>query len=141
MSLVTMSWVMLAFLAFDLAAVRQEPNLERRSDLALENASAALNGVREAYQAGDLEKTKTEASEIEESVTLAYDSLRDTGKDPRREPKFFKRAEMTTRQLLRRLDGVIESMSVQDRAILFVVRDRVSDIHDNLLNGIMRKKK
>ena len=136
-----MSWLMVAFLALDLGAVRQEPNLERRSELALENAGAALMDAREAYQAGDLEKTKAEASEVEESVTLAYDSLRDTGKDPRRNPKFFKRAEMTTRELLRRLDGVIEAMSVQDREILSVVRDRVSDIHDDLLNGIMRKKK
>jgi hypothetical protein len=115
--------------------------LERRSELALENAGAALGYLRDAYQAGDLEKTKVEASEIEESVTLAYDSLQDSGKDPRRDPKSFKRAEMSTRQLLRRLDGAIESMSVPDRAILLVVRDRVSDIHDELLNGIMRKKR
>jgi hypothetical protein len=31
-------------------------------------------------------------------------------------------------------------MSVSDRAILLIVRDRVSDIHDELLNGIMKKK-
>jgi hypothetical protein len=136
-----MLWVAVTLLAIDLAGARQEPNLERRSELALENAGAALGYVRDAYQAGDLDKTKLEASEVEESVTLAYDSLAGTGKDPRRDPKFFKRAEMTTRQLLRRLDGVIESMSVQDRAILLVVRDRISDIHDELLNGIMKKKK
>ena len=141
MSLLTMSWPLIVVLAFDLAAVRQEPNLERRSELALENAGTALADAREAYAAGDLEKTKVDASEVEESVTLAYDSLTGTGKDPRRDPKFFKRAEMTTRQLLRRIDGVIESMSVEDRAILLVVRDRVSDIHDDLLNDIMRKKK
>ena len=135
-----MSWLIFALLAFDLTAIRQEPNLERRSDLALENAATALTGCSEAYKSGDLEKTMAAAAEIEESVTLAYDSLRDTGKDPRRNPKFFKRAEMTTRQLLRRLDGLIESMSIKDRAILLVVRDRVSDIHDELLNGIMKKK-
>jgi hypothetical protein len=136
-----MFWMTLAILAFDLAAARQEPNLERRSELALENAGAALASLRDAYDAGDIEKTKAQASEIEESVTLAYASLQDTGKDARRDPKFFKRAEMTTRQLVRRLDGAIEAMSVQDRAILLVVRDRVSDIHDELLSDIMKKKK
>ncbi|SRR5258708_7033797 len=136
-----MSWLLITWLAFDLAAVRQEPNLEHRSELALDNADAALTGAREAYKAGDFEKTKTQAEELEESVTLAYDSLRDTGKDPRRSPKVFKRAEMATRQLLRRIDGLIESMSVADRAALLVVRDRVSDVHDDLLNGIMKKKK
>ena len=136
-----MSWVLIACLAFDLASVRQEPNLERRSELALDNADTALTNAREAYKAGDFEKTKTAADEIEESVTLAYDSLRETGKDPRRSPKFFKRAEMATRQLLRRIDGLLESMSVADRPALLVVRDRVSDVHDDLLNGIMKKRK
>jgi hypothetical protein len=135
-----MLWLMIAALAFDLASVRQEPNPERRSDLALENAAAALTECGQAYKNGDLEKTRAEASEIEQSVTLSYDSLRETGKDPRRSPKFFKRAELSTRQLVRRLDGLIESMSMSDRAILLMVRDRVSEIHDELLSGIMKKK-
>jgi hypothetical protein len=136
-----MSWLLIAWLAFDLTAVRQEPNLERRSELALDNADAALTSAREAYKAGDFERTHTEAMEVEESVTLAYDSLQETGKDPRRSPKFFKRAEMATRQLLRRIDGLIETMSVADRSALLMVRDRVSEVHDDLLNGVMKKKK
>jgi hypothetical protein len=135
-----MNLLILALLVFDLTTVRQEPNLERRSDLALDNAALAVAACGQAYKAGDLDKTKAEATEIEESVTLAYDSLRDTGKDPRKSPKFFKHAEVSTRQLLRRLDDLIGSMSSADRAMLLVVRDRVSDIHEDLLNGIMRKK-
>jgi len=135
-----MSLLMVVLLALDLGAVRQEPNPERRSDLALENAGNALTECGQAYKEGDLEKTKAEASEVEQSVTLAYDSLHEAGKDPRRNPKFFKRAELATRQLVRRLDGLIESMSVADRAALLTVRDRVSDIHDQLLSDIMKKK-
>lgn len=135
-----MHLLILTLLAFDLTTVRQEPNLERRSDLALDNAALAVAACGQAYKAGDLEKAKVEAVEIEDSVTLSYDALRDSGKDARRNPKFFKRAEVSTRQLLRRLDDLIGAMSSADRAILEVVRDRVSDIHEDLLNGIMKKK-
>jgi hypothetical protein len=46
-----------------------------------------------------------------------------------------------TRELLRRLEGLRETMSVADRAGVEKIRDSVSDIHDNLLKGIMSKKK
>jgi len=127
-------------LAFDLASVKQEPNLERRSEMALDNAGSAITACGEAYKSGDLERTKAEATEIEESVTLALDSLNETGKDARRHPKYFKHAELATRQLIRRLDGLIESMSSADRPLLLYVRDRVSDIHDQLLGDVMKKK-
>lgn len=140
LSLMSLSWMTVSLLAFDTAAIRQEPNLERRSELALANADTVLRDLSRAYADGDLEKTKSEASEIEESVTLAYESLNGSGKEAHHNPKSFKHAEVTTRELLRRLDSAIEAMSVQDRAILLVVRDRVSDIHDELLNAIMRKK-
>ena len=140
-----MTWLVIALWAAqawatDLGAIRNEPNLERRSDLALQYAYAALDAARDAYTAGDLDKTGSAFEEVGASVDLAYDSLGATGKDPRRSPKFFKRAEMSTRQLLRRLDGMMESMSVADRSLAEKVRKRVAEVHDNLLLGIMKKK-
>jgi hypothetical protein len=135
-----MSWLLIAVLAFDLAAIKQEPNPEHRSELALDNADAAVTACGNAYKNGDLDKTKAEATEIEESVTTALDSLNETGKDARRHPKYFKQAELATRHLIRRLDGLIESMSSADRPALLYVRDRISDIHDQLLSDMMKKK-
>ncbi len=135
-----MQWLLIIALAADLAGVRNEPNLERRSDLALDNANMALTAARAAYMAGDLNQTKANFDEVQDSVELAYKSLEETGKSPRRNPKFFKRAEMSTRQLLRRLDGMLDSMSVDDRGLIERVRLRVSEIHDNLLTGLMEKK-
>jgi hypothetical protein len=140
-----MAWLAIALLAaqlyaVDLGAIQHEPNLERRSDLALQYANSALDAARDAYAAGDIDKTGAAFEEVGSSVDLAYDALGQTGKDPRRSPKFFKRAEMSTRQLLRRLDGMIESMSVADRLVAEKVRGRVADIHENLLKGIMKKK-
>ncbi len=70
-----MLWLLITFLAFDPRAGdtwKTEPNLEKRSELALENASAALDQAREAYNAGDLDKMQLALSEVGESVDLAF---------------------------------------------------------------------
>ena len=136
-----MQWLLIMVLAFDLASVKTEPNLERRSDLALDNANAALDEARDAYNSSDMEKTEVALDEVRASVDLAYRSLEDTGKDARRSPRFFKRAELRTRQLLRRLDGLRDSFSASDRRLLDGLRDRVSEVHDSLLTDIMGKNR
>jgi hypothetical protein len=127
--------------AIDLASIQQEPNLERRSQLAMDSANSALDAARTAYQANDLDKTRTSLDELGGAVSLAYDSLKQTGKEARRDPKFFKRAELATRQMLRRIEGMAESMNLEDRALLEKVREQVTAIHETLLQDIMAKKK
>jgi hypothetical protein len=136
-----MQWLLIALMAWDLASVKSEPNLEKRSDLALEYASQSLDRAREAYAAGDVPSGQTALEEVRESVEVAYQSLQDTGKDARRSPKFFKRAELKTRELLRRLEGVKQTLSFDDRPVIEKVRARVNEVHDDLLTGLMSKKK
>ena len=135
-----MHGLLILFLAFDLAAVKSEPNRERRSERALDNANAALDSARDAYKSSDFAATQSALEETGESVDLSYQSLRETGKEPRRS-QAFKRAELRTRELLRRLDGLRESFSVTDRALLDKVRERVAEVHDDLLKGIMGRKR
>ena len=125
-------------LAFDLAAIKLEPNLERRSDLALGNASAAMDTARDA--AADDVKLKAALTEVRESVDLAYQSLVESGKSARRNPKFFKRAELKTRELMRRLEGLAQAVDADDRVFVENVRERVSKVHDDLIQDIMQKK-
>lgn len=136
-----MSWLLMLVLALDLNTVKQEPNLERRSDLALEHANEELDVARDAFNDNDMVKMRAALEEVTDSVNLSYQSLTDTGKDARRSPKFFKRAELKTRDLLRRLDGLDQMVDVDVRASVDRVRDRVSEVHDNLLKSIMSKKK
>jgi hypothetical protein len=128
-------------LAFDLAAIKLEPNLEHRSDLALQNASAAMDAARDASAAGDTGRIKGSLEELRDSVDLAYQSLVDSGKSARRNPKFFKRAELKARELMRRLDGLAQAVDSDDRGFVESVRERVSKVHDNLIEDIMEKKK
>lgn len=125
----------------DLKQVQAEPNLERRSKLALENATAALQSAREAYRNGENEKVEALAKEVQESVELASASLQETNKDPRRSPKYFKNAEIATRDLLRKIDNFQQDMSFADRPVLDKVKEKVQQIHDNLLLGLMEGKK
>lgn len=134
-----MYWLLVLTLAFDLAAVKSEPNLEKRSELALEHANVALDAARDDYNAGDVGKTQTELQEVCDSVDLAYEALTDTGKDPHRDPKFFKRAELRINELLRRLESLAPGMNGIDRSTLDNVRARISTVHDNLLRGIMTR--
>jgi len=125
----------------DLAQVKAEPNLEKRSKLALENAARALQAAREAYNNGDNEKMAALAAEVEESVDLAYTSLQQTNKDPRKSPKYFKGAEMSTRDLLRHIDNFQQDMSFTDRPLLDKVKEKIQQVHDSLLLGLMEGKK
>ena len=102
-------------LAFDLAAIRTEPNLERRSDLAMDNAFIGDGCGARCVEAGDMAKIKAALEELRDSVDLAYQSLVDSGKSARRNPKFFKKAELKTRELMRRLEGLAQAVDADDR--------------------------
>jgi hypothetical protein len=124
----------------DLTQTRAEQNPEKRSRLALENATAAYKAAREAYDKGDLKAVADDINEIQESVELAYTSLKSTGKDPRKSPKWFKKAEIDTRDLLRRLEAFEHDMNFDDRSLLQTAKARVQEVHDNLLIGLMEGK-
>lgn len=128
-------------LALDLAGIKAEPKLEKRSQLALQFANSALDSARDLYKKGEVDACRSALGEVEAGVQLSYDSLMATGKDPRRNSKPFKDAEKSTREILRRLDNLSDLMSAFDRDAVDPVKRSVSDIHDKLITGIMGKKK
>jgi hypothetical protein len=125
----------------DLDRARAENNLERRSRIALDHAENALKGARKAYETGDFKRSQTLLSETLEAVELAYVSLEDTGKDPRRRPKHFKHAEKETRNLLKRIEAFEFEMSVEDRDMIQDLKNRTTEINEELLVGILGGKR
>ena len=121
----------------DLKAALAEHDLGRRSKLALDNAGAALKAAREAYQQGDSKALAVSAKEIQESVDLAWDSLESTGKNPRKNPRWFKQAEIETRNLLKKLETLQHDMGFEDRPMLDSAKARLQKVHDDLLSGLM----
>jgi hypothetical protein len=125
----------------DLTAARAQPNLEKRSDLALHNANETLKAARKAYEQSNLDGVKSALQEIRESVDLSLESLKATGKNPRSSSKYFKRAEIATRDLIRDLENFQRSMNYFDRAMVDGLKDHIQRIHDDLLLGLMEGKK
>lgn len=125
----------------DLKRALAEPNLEKRSRLALENARTAYQAARDAVQKNDLNQLKTSAQELQDSVDLAYQSLEQTGKNARSSPRYFKSAEQETSDLARRLDSLQQDLDYQDRPLLDKVKARVQEVHDNLLLQLVEGKK
>ena len=126
--------------AFDLDSIRKEPNLERRSELALANADVALDRAREAYQKGDDAGFKASVSEVGESIGLTKQSLDESGKNARKKPKYFKKAEIGIRRLSRRLDNLRVEVSVDDRPVVEPVVARAHQLQEEILHAIMGKK-
>src|SRR5688572_17389896 len=114
-----------ALLMGDLAAVKSEPDLEKRSRLALDNGDKALNAAKDAFKKGDIGAMKAALQEVKESSELALESLKETGKHPSKNTKHYKRGELKTRQLQRRLDSFSQEVGFEDREIVQTVLRRV----------------
>jgi hypothetical protein len=135
------SLALLIFLAFaSLDTVKSEPDLNRRSELALMNADQKIDEARQAYQDGNEAAEKADIQEVAESVALCYQSLEKTRGEPRKS-KYYKRAELKVSALMRRLSGFRDEVSFDFREGVDDALKRLSDVHDELLSDIMSRKK
>jgi hypothetical protein len=136
-----MTFVFVLLIAFaDIGAVKLEPDLEKRSELALANADHAIDEARQAFSNGNDQAQQTALMEVQESVAASYDALEHSNKNPRRS-KYYKNAEMKVRALMRRLTSFREEVSFEMRQSVDGVIKRLSDVHDQLINDVMSKKK
>ena len=131
---------LILLLAFDLAAVNSESNLEKRADKALDYAAQLIATLRDTYNAGDLKKLADALDEITASVELCRKSLEDSGKNARRSPKYFKKAEMRTHDFERRLERFQTDMGAIDRPVAQKAVDHLRKVHEGLLDDMMGKK-
>jgi len=127
--------------ASDLQPAKNEPNFEKRSRLALANADQAISEAREAYNKSDMKVVEEKLAEVRESVELAKAALLATGKKPGKSPGPYKYAETKTRELLRRIDGLKHEMDSSERPMVEPVQNRVQEIHDAWLDGILTHAK
>jgi len=138
-----LAWLALAAMgcfAADLDAVRAEPNLEKRSEKALQNADAAVDAARKAHEAGNDDAFKSSLQEVHDSILLAKESLDKSGKNARRNPKYFKKAEQNLRRLGRRLDTLRLELSVDDRAPVEALMHEADTMRDKIVEAIMGRK-
>ena len=136
-----MTVLLALWLAFaDIGAVKAEPDMDKRSELALLNADHDLDEARQAYEGGDLKAAQAAISELTESIDVCYDALQH-GRTPPRKSKYYKRAELKVDALMRRLGGFRDEVSYDVRPFVESALKKVSDVHDQLIADIMSKKK
>lgn len=136
-----MTFVLALLIAFaDISAVKSEPDLEKRSELALANADHAIDEARQAYNSGNDQAQQAALNEVKEFVEVSYDALEHSNKNPRRS-KYYKNAEMKVRALMRRLTSFREEVGFETRQSVDAVLKKLSDVHDQLINDVMSKKK
>lgn len=136
-----LTWLLTLPLAFaDVAGVKSEPDPERRSELALTTADKAIDAARQAYNGGDKDAEQAALTEVQELVDVSIESLESTHKAPRNN-KYYKRAELKVGALLRRLRSLRDETSFEGRQAVETVIKRLTDVHDELINAIMSKKK
>jgi hypothetical protein len=136
-----MTFVLVLIFAFaDITAVKSEPDLEKRSELALANADRAIDEAKLAYNSGDDQAQHAALIEVQESVEASYEALEHSNKNPRRS-KYYKNAELKVRALMRRLTSFREEVSFDTRQSVDAVIKKLSEVHDQLINDVMSKKK
>lgn len=124
----------------DIAAIKSEPNPEKRSDLALAHAEEEIDAAKKAYDANDLPAFRKNLDEVTQLVDVSQESLESTGKRARKSPKYFKRAEQKLLVLIRRVDSLEKSVMLEDREPVVEVRKHMAAVHDRILNDIMTRK-
>jgi hypothetical protein len=124
----------------DITAVKSEPDLEKRSELALANADRAIDEARQAYNSGDDKAQQRALTEVQQSVEVCYDALEHTNKPPRKS-KYYKNAELKVRALIRRLNSFREEAGFEARQSIDVVIKKLSEVHDQLIDDVMSRKR
>jgi len=124
-----------------LDSIRKEPDLLRRSERALEFASTETRALRDLIQgAGTRADLLAHLDELDASVKLSLQALRDTGRKPGRLSRQYKRGELLLRGLLRQMDDVVLALGVEDRPAAERVRDTLTNTHEEFLLAIMTGK-
>ncbi|MBI1357105.1 MAG: hypothetical protein GC160_22415 [Acidobacteria bacterium] len=123
-----------------LDAIRQEPDLEKRSELSLEFARSSVGRVVKAYKDGRPEQAREILASIIEAAELSQASLEETGKVARKKPKHFKKAEIASRKLLKDLEDAQRTMTFEERPDFDPAIRRVDEINRALLLEIMQRK-
>ncbi|WP_031498339.1 hypothetical protein [Bryobacter aggregatus] len=136
-----LSLLFLIFAAQSLEEIRNLPDAEKRYQAALALASANLDEARLSSTNGTTAVTKEKLEMAAEATELSLKSLEAMGKRPYQNTRNYKRAELRTREFLRRIDTLLKDASVEDRDALQSAHERVNAVHEALIEGVMSKKK
>lgn len=117
-----------------LAELEAEHDPARRSDKALTFADAAFDNARGFYSKGEIKKGDAELENMTNALKECVGSLQMAHK-----ARFYKKAELKVAFLQRRMQGLVDDLSIPERGWAEYTQRKLEDIHDKLLDGVMKK--
>jgi len=117
-----------------LSELKAEHDPVKRSDLALNLAGSAFDNAREFYDKGEIQKGDAQLEDMTNALNECVTSLETAHK-----AKFYKKAEQRVAFLQRRMEALLEDISLTQRGWAEYTNRKLDEIHDKLLDGVMRK--
>ena len=117
-----------------LAELKNEHNPSKRSEMALTFADQLFDNAKDSYGKGEISKGDADLESMTKVLNACLESLAAANKS-----KSYKKAEMKVAHLQRRLSDLVNDMSIQERGWAEYTSRKLDEIHDKLLNGVMRR--
>lgn len=124
-----------------LESVKQEQDPMKRFQRALALAESTMDSANQLVRGGGSKIALEESlNEIAGASALALQSLRDTGKKAAKMAKEYKKGELATRSLQKRLGDMAMAVGFEERGAVEKTRDEVTITHEEFLLGVMSGK-
>lgn len=114
--------------------VRDEHDPGKRSEKLLETAEAAFDAARAAYAKDDIHTGDAHLDEMMSALHNCVSTLGTVHKS-----RLYKRAELRVASLQRRLQSLLDEISITQRGWAEQTGRQLEEIHDKLLEGAMKK--
>ncbi len=116
-------------------------DLVKKAREAVRQAESELAKARQKYSEGFPEDGEKAVAEMMRLIEQAYSWLKETKRDPRKQPAGFKDMEVKLRVYKRRLEDMNTSLPLDERPPIDKAIHRVGEINDELLLGLMNTKR
>lgn len=117
-----------------LDTLKSEHDPGRRSEMALTYAVTAFENAHDFYSRGEVHKGDAQLEDMTNALNECVSSLQEAHK-----AKFYKKAELRVADLQRRMKGLLDDIELQQRGWAEYTNRKLDEIHDKLLDGVMRK--
>jgi hypothetical protein len=117
-----------------LAEIKAEHDPVKRADLALNLAESSFDNARGFYDKGEVHKGDAQLEDMTNALNECVASLETAHK-----AKSYKKAEQRVALLERRMKGLLDDISLTQRGWAEYTNRKLDEIHDKLLDGVMRK--
>jgi hypothetical protein len=117
-----------------LAELKMQHDPAKRSEMALNFATELFDNAKDSYGKGQISKGDEDLDSMTKLLNACVESLADANKS-----RSYKKAEMKVANLQRRLSDLVNDLGIQERGWAEYTSRKLDEIHDKLLNGVMRK--